>query len=123
MVLPRRRIAVTSKGVWAALSGLATRGSAATAFVGKKSTTAVRTSSRDQRETKGARWAMGRAHGARRATGQAQAAQGSVAVNIFLSLRFLREFYAPTCCDGFKFAVCSCAGQIKCFLVSLHVAS
>ena len=50
---------------------------------------AVRTSSRDQSEMKGARWAMG---------------SGIRVVKFFLSLRFLREFYAPTCCDGFKFA-------------------
>ena len=55
MVLPRRRMAVTSKGVWTARSGLATTGSTAMALVGKKSLTAVRTSSRDQREMKGAR--------------------------------------------------------------------
>ena len=55
MVLQRRRIAVTSKDVWTARSGLATTGSTAMALVGKKSLTAVRTSSRDQRETKGAR--------------------------------------------------------------------
>ena len=113
MVLPRRRMAVTSKDVWTARSGLATTGSTAMALVGKKSHTAVRTSSRDQREMKGARWAMGRAHGARWATGQAQGAQalftlGSVAVNFFLSLRFLREFYALTCCVGFLLAAWQC---------------
>ena len=44
--------------------------STAMALVGKKSHTAVRTSSRDQRETKGARWPMGEAKGVHWAMGQ-----------------------------------------------------
>ena len=108
MVLPRRRIAVTSKDVCKARSGLATTGSTAMVLVGKKSHTAVRTSSRAQSETKGARWAMGQAQGARWAKGQLRGLRsftlGSRAVNFFLSLRFLREFYVPTCCVGLYFA-------------------
>ena len=113
MVLPRRRMAVTSKGVWTARSGLATTGSTAMALVGKKSLTAVRTSSRDQRETKGARWAMGQ---------DGQAHLGSVAIKFFLSLRFLREFYALTCCVGLNLAAAPLR-RLKSFLVPLYAAS
>ena len=56
VVLPRRRIAVISKGVWAARSGLATTGSTAMAFVGKKSTArcARRRATRGRRRERGA---------------------------------------------------------------------
>ena len=73
------------------------------ALVGKKSHTAVRTSSRDQRETKGARWAIWV-----RLRAQANFTLPPVSVQFFVSLRFLREFYELTCCVGLYIAACSC---------------
>ena len=55
VVLARRLIAVMSSRDCVSCSDLATNGSAAIVLVGKKSITAVRTSSRDQSESSGAR--------------------------------------------------------------------
>ena len=53
MVLPRRRMAVTSKGVWTARSGSGEQRSTAITVVGRQEITIQRrTSSRDQREMK-----------------------------------------------------------------------
>ena len=54
-VLPRRVVAVMSSRDCTSRSGLATNGSVAMVLVGKKSTMAARTSSRDQSATSGAR--------------------------------------------------------------------
>ena len=59
--------------------------------------------------------ALGHGSGSALGLGQAQGLRlihpGSVAVNFFLSLRFLREFYALSCCVGSNCRVQSCAGQ------------